>query len=220
MFNRFLGAVLAAAAIFVACADASAHVVLDVREAKAGSYFKGVFRVGHGCAGSPTIRVAVTIPDGINSARPQPKPGWDIEIVKRKLETPRDIGHGRQIDEVVSEVVWKGGPLPNAYFDEFAIQIRIEGFQKAAMSAQRDPKLMHGLGIVLRQEGARRFMLALGAGAQKMRESGLAGATRRQLRPRRRAEPGRRLRHIWNRHGCCHLIVVKLSDPPVNRQIE
>ena len=125
MFNRFLGAVLAAAAIFVACADASAHVVLDVREAKAGSYFEGVFRVGHGCAGSPTIRVAVTIPDGINSARPQPKPGWDIEIVKRKLEAPREIGHGRQIDEVVSEIVWKGGPLPNAYFDEFAIQMRL-----------------------------------------------------------------------------------------------
>lgn len=121
---RLMGAA-AAVATLCAVSDASAHAVLDKSEAVAGSYFKAVVRIGHGCEGKPTVRVAITLPDGIPTARPQLKPGWNIAIEKKKLAAPIDMGHGRTTDEVVSRIVWEGGPLPDAYFDEFAIQLKL-----------------------------------------------------------------------------------------------
>ena len=51
--------------IAVASASSSvlAHVVLEKREAAVGSYYKAVFQVAHGCEGSPTVGLEVTIPD-------------------------------------------------------------------------------------------------------------------------------------------------------------
>ncbi|MEQ9557387.1 MAG: YcnI family protein [Rhodospirillales bacterium] len=118
----------AACAVLLSCffaGGASAHAVLDVREAPAGSYFKGVIRVGHGCGTSPTVRVTVQIPAGILSVRPQPKAGWAIEIRKKTLPEPVAGPHGKTVTEVVSEVVWSGGPLPNDHFDEFALQMKL-----------------------------------------------------------------------------------------------
>lgn len=124
MKPRLLGAAVAVAT-FCAVADASAHAVLDQTQAVAGSYFKAIVRIGHGCEGKPTIRVAIDLPEGTVSAKPQLKPGWTINIEKKKLAQPIDVGHGRMADEVVSRIVWEGGPLPDAYFDEFAIQLKL-----------------------------------------------------------------------------------------------
>lgn len=118
----------AVCAVLLSCLStggASAHAVLDVREAPAGSYFKGVIRIGHGCDTSPTVRVTVQIPSGILSVRPQPKAGWSLEIRKKMLPEPVAGPHGKMVTEVVSEVVWSGGPLPDAYFDEFALQMKL-----------------------------------------------------------------------------------------------
>lgn len=105
--------------------QAFAHIVLDTREAAAGSYYKAQFRVGHGCGTSPTIRVTVQIPSGILSVKPQPKAGWTIEIHKKTLPAPVTGPHGKTVTEVVSEIVWHGGSLPNDYFDEFALQMKL-----------------------------------------------------------------------------------------------
>lgn len=125
MLLRTLSAAVSAAVIMLCCTSASAHVVLDKREAVAGSYFKAVFRVSHGCTGQPTVRITVDLPDSIYTARPQPKPGWSISIEKKKLPQPVDIGHGKFIDEAVVRIIWEGGPLPDAYFDEFALQFKL-----------------------------------------------------------------------------------------------
>lgn len=118
----------AVCAVLLSCLStggASAHAVLDVREAPAGSYFKGVIRIGHGCGTSPTVRVTVQIPAGILSVRPQPKAGWTIDIRKKTLPEPIVGPHGKTVTEVVSEVVWRGGSLPNEHFDEFALQMKL-----------------------------------------------------------------------------------------------
>ena len=86
---------------------ARAHVSLEQSSAIAGSYQKLTFRVGHGCQGSATHTIAVTLPDGLASAKPMPKTGWAIAA-----SSPR-------------EVIWKGGPLPDGWFDEFSMMVKL-----------------------------------------------------------------------------------------------
>ncbi len=126
MPRRFVSA--AGCAVLISAfmgAQASAHIVLDKREAAAGSYYKALFRVGHGCGTSPTVRVTVQIPSGILSVRPQPKAGWTIDIRRKTLPEPVVGPHGKTVTEVVSEIVWHGGSLPNEHFDEFALQMKL-----------------------------------------------------------------------------------------------
>lgn len=127
MHARIRRAVIAAAlaGAFAAYTPAAAHVVLADAEAPAGSYYKAGFRVPHGCDGSPTTAVAVTIPDGILVAKPQPKPGWTLTVERSPLPTPVAGPHGRAIAERVVRIVWQGGELPDAWFDEFAVHLRL-----------------------------------------------------------------------------------------------
>jgi periplasmic copper chaperone A len=104
---------------------AAAHVTANPGEGPADGYFRAALRVPHGCEGSPTVAVRVRIPAGLRSVKPQVKPGWEITITKRKLDRPVDAGHGRMITETVDEVAWRGGPLPDAYFDEFGLSMRL-----------------------------------------------------------------------------------------------
>jgi uncharacterized protein YcnI len=118
---------LAAAALgaLLVPAAASAHVTLEVQQAAAGSFYKATFRVPHGCAGSPTVRLRIRIPDGVTGVKPQPKPGWEVATVKEKLDKPISGDHGAQLTEIVREVSWSGGRLPDDYFDEFAMQVKL-----------------------------------------------------------------------------------------------
>lgn len=99
--------------------SALAHVVLDQPTAAAGSYYKATLRVSHGCEGSATTLVRVFVPLGFQGARPFPKAGWTIDAPKVPLAQPYD-SHGRTIAEDVREITWRGGPLPDAFADEFS----------------------------------------------------------------------------------------------------
>ena len=48
-----------------------------------------------------------------------------MTIKRTKLAKPIDAGHGRTIDEVVSEVAWTGGSLADNEFDEFKIMMKL-----------------------------------------------------------------------------------------------
>ncbi|HEX2114883.1 MAG TPA: YcnI family protein [Alphaproteobacteria bacterium] len=118
--------VLVASALLVAAAGSvHAHVTANPNEAPADAYFRTALRIGHGCSGAATTAVRVKIPDGVLAVRPQAKPGWAIEIKLRKLDTPASLGHGRTVSETVDEIAWRGGPLPDAHFDEFGLTMRM-----------------------------------------------------------------------------------------------
>jgi hypothetical protein len=53
-----------------------------------------------------------------------PKPGWTINLVEGKLATPLQQ-HGKTIASAVREITWRGGPLPDAYYDEFTLQAKL-----------------------------------------------------------------------------------------------
>jgi uncharacterized protein YcnI len=114
------GGVLLAGAI-----PAQAHITARPNEAAAGGYFQTALTVSHGCKGSATVALRVTIPDGVASVKPQMKPGWRVDIRKRTLAAPQKGPHGTTITEVVDEVSWRGGPLPDHLFDSFGLVMKL-----------------------------------------------------------------------------------------------
>lgn len=103
---------LAFAAALLSAGAGHAHVSVQPSAAPAGAYQVLRFGVGHGCDGQPTTALRLIVPPGVKAARPQPKPGWSLEV---------DKGGG-----VVTAVVWRGA-LPADQFDEFLLLVRLPG---------------------------------------------------------------------------------------------
>lgn len=101
-----------------------AHVTLVPKTARSGEYTKLVFRVPHGCDGSPTTKITVQLPSGSVSVKPQVNTGWKIKIKKVKLNPPVTL-HGKEITETLSEVTWEDGNLSDDYMDEFGISLKL-----------------------------------------------------------------------------------------------
>ena len=104
-----------------------AHITLENRQAPAGSTYKAVLRVPHGCEGSPTVAVRVRIPEGVYNVKPMPKPGWTIETKKGKYAKPYEGGHDAKVSEGVLELNWTGGKLPDDNYDEFVFRAALAG---------------------------------------------------------------------------------------------
>ncbi|TXI11743.1 MAG: DUF1775 domain-containing protein [Rhizobium sp.] len=125
MFSRNFFA-LALASSFAS--PAFAHVTVRPDSGDAGSYFQTAFTVPHGCGdGASTVAIRVQIPDGIYSVKPQFKPGWTESTKTRKVNPPVKAHHGPDITETISEVEWRGGPLPDALFDNFGLIVKLPG---------------------------------------------------------------------------------------------
>lgn len=121
--NRYIRSAALVAATALACSAATAHTVLDKSEAPADSYQRLSFTVPHGCDGSPTVNLRIQIPDGVVGVKPQPKPGWELTIVRGPLKTPW-VSHGKTITEGVTEVKWTG-KLLDAHMDDFAMNVKL-----------------------------------------------------------------------------------------------
>ena len=113
----------AAAALLITASPAAADVGIDVTEVPAGGYTFGTFRVPHGCDGSPTTKIAIQIPDGVVSVKPEAVAGWKIDIVRGPI-TPYD-SHGTMISEGVKEVSWTGGPLADEHVAQFGMSMKM-----------------------------------------------------------------------------------------------
>src|SRR3954468_9696094 len=153
-----VSAITAAALLWTA--SASAHAVLERKQAPADSYYKAVILIAHGCEGSPTLRVRVRLPEGITSAKPQPKPGWEVAVRREKLKGPIKADHGRTITEIVAEVTWTGR-LADDNFDEFAMQLRLP---------DRPGQTLYFPVVQECEKGVHRWIELPTAGGQELRE--------------------------------------------------
>jgi periplasmic copper chaperone A len=116
-------AIAAATALtLMAVTAAMAHVTLETTEAPRGAY-KAVFKVPHGCDGSPTTAVRVEVPEGVIGVKPMPKPGWSLSMEKGAYARTYDFYHGSKVSEGVKTVTWSGGKLLNEHFDEFVLSV-------------------------------------------------------------------------------------------------
>lgn len=115
---RFIWVIAALA--LLASDQATAHVTLSQKSAAPGPY-KAVFGVPHGCAGSATVAVRVSIPEGFIGVKPMPKPGWTLSTTRKPYARAYDFFHGTKLSEGVTEVAWGGGKLLDQYYDEFIL---------------------------------------------------------------------------------------------------
>ncbi|MFV0284489.1 MAG: YcnI family protein [Castellaniella sp.] len=100
---------------------AQAHVTLETPRALAGSDYKAVLRVGHGCDGAATTRLRVRIPEGVLAVKPQPKAGWTLDLTRGSYGQPQTL-HGALVKSGVREISWSGN-LPDAYYEEFVFRV-------------------------------------------------------------------------------------------------
>ncbi|MGE4337945.1 MAG: YcnI family protein [Pigmentiphaga sp.] len=116
----FQTALAAAAVALVALplSPVSAHVTLAQSQAQVGVRHQAVLRVPHGCQGSSTIGLRVRIPEGFIGVKPQPKPGWALDVVRGEYAQPHRL-FGSQVSSGVQEIRWNGGPLLDEHYDEF-----------------------------------------------------------------------------------------------------
>ncbi|MEM9223079.1 MAG: DUF1775 domain-containing protein [Pseudomonadota bacterium] len=109
--------------------SAHAHATLEQQSAAAGTTYKGVMRIGHGCEGEATLALEVHLPDGFINAKPMPKPGWTLETETGAYDQTYDY-HGRSLSEGVRVIRWTGGSLSDEHYDEFVFRGALRG-QKA-----------------------------------------------------------------------------------------
>jgi periplasmic copper chaperone A len=121
--NRFAGALAASAIICLSTTGTFAHATLETQAASVGSSYKGVMRVGHGCEGSPTLKVRIQIPEGVIAVKPMPKAGWTLETVKARYKQSYDY-YGTPMTEGVREIIWTG-KLLDEHYDEFAFRAHL-----------------------------------------------------------------------------------------------
>lgn len=119
---------LAALIAGLSLATVQAHVVLEEPAALAGSSYRASFRVGHGCAGSPTTGIQVYLPAGVRGAKPMPKTGWALTTRRAPLAQPYE-SHGKTVHEDVVEISWTvqnpAQALPDDWYDEFVLRVTL-----------------------------------------------------------------------------------------------
>lgn len=112
------------AAGFVAGVSSSAlaHASFTVKEAAQNSTYKAVINIAHGCGEEATLKVRVTIPEGIISVKPKNIAGWTLETVSGDYAKTYDY-HGPK-SAGVKEIIWTG-ELATDHFEEFIFRARI-----------------------------------------------------------------------------------------------
>jgi uncharacterized protein YcnI len=104
-----------AAALAALPSAADAFVGLSPSSAPAGTEITATFVVEHGCAGSPTVRLRIAMPQGVRAVKALDTPGWKASAAYASAAD----------DAPVSEVVWIGGKLAPETSGAFAVALRL-----------------------------------------------------------------------------------------------
>ncbi|MFT2015410.1 YcnI family protein [Streptomyces sp. 796.1] len=125
---RRLGVVggLAAGAVLLCSGPALAHVSVQPGEAPQGGYATINFKVPNERDNASTVKLEVSFPADhpLSSVMPQPVPGWQVKVAKKKLAKPLE-SHGKKITEAVDKVTWTaddGGVRPGQ-FQQFPLSV-------------------------------------------------------------------------------------------------
>lgn len=130
VFKRATYAVIAAA---LSSKSAFAHTTFINGTAEEDSTIVAALQVPHGCDGGlATTEVRIVLPEGFISAKPQPKPGWELEVIKGDYQKTYK-NHGKDVKNGPVEIRWKGGNLPDDFYDTFNIQGKIANVEPGVM---------------------------------------------------------------------------------------
>lgn len=123
-----LGAPLGAATLLTLglAGSASAHVTITPSDTAAGAYTVLTISNGHGCEGSPTTEITVSMPEQINAVTPTRNPLYDVTKQVVTLDEPLTDAHGNTVTERVESVVYTARtPLPDGYRDAFELSLQL-----------------------------------------------------------------------------------------------
>lgn len=122
--------IVSAAAAFacLGAGSAHAHATFANTPVQPESTVVAVLQVPHGCDGKATTEVQMILPEGFISAKPQPKPGWELEIVKGDYQKAYE-DHGKKITGGPVEIRWKNGNLPDEFYDTFVVRGKVTGVE-------------------------------------------------------------------------------------------
>ncbi|PST24702.1 DUF1775 domain-containing protein [Mesorhizobium plurifarium] len=132
--NRTRLSLLTAGLTLAAAGLAHAHASFEKDTAPAGTTFNATLQVPHGCDGKATTEVRLRLPEGFVFAKPQPKPGWELEIIEGDYRRTYD-NHGTKVSAGPVEIRWKGGNLPDEHYDTFVVRGKLAGFEKRTVLA-------------------------------------------------------------------------------------
>ncbi|MBB3912941.1 DUF1775 domain-containing protein [Rhizobium fabae] len=111
-----------------AAAGAEAHVTFLDKQATQESTILATLQLPHGCDGKATTEVRVKLPEGFVFAKPQPKAGWELEVIKGDYQKTYD-NHGDKVKTGAIEIRWKNGNLSDDFYDTFVIQGKVSGVE-------------------------------------------------------------------------------------------
>ncbi|ULR45906.1 copper chaperone PCu(A)C [Rhizobium sp. K102] len=117
---------LAALLSATALAGAKAHMTFLNKEATQETTILATLQLPHGCDGKATTEVRVKLPEGFVFAKPQPKAGWELEVIKGDYQKTYD-NHGDKVKAGAIEIRWKNGNLSDDFYDTFVIQGKVSG---------------------------------------------------------------------------------------------
>ncbi|MDJ0317970.1 YcnI family copper-binding membrane protein [Arthrobacter antibioticus] len=105
---------------------ASAHVSATPSETAAGAYSLVTFAVGHGCDGSPTTAITISLPEELTDATPTVNPNWTISKSMQKLDTPITLPNGSKVSERTGSITYTAKtPLIDHERDTFTLSLKL-----------------------------------------------------------------------------------------------
>ena len=124
--HRTLVGIVAAALLMVSTLGAaSAHVTVKADSTAAGSYSVLTVAFSHGCDGSATTKIAISVPEEIANIKPGMNYGWTVEKITDDSATPAAGSHGEATPRV-SEIVYTAKePVADGFYDQFLLQVQI-----------------------------------------------------------------------------------------------
>lgn len=105
---------------------ASAHVSVTPNDTAAGAYSLATFSTSHGCDGSPTTSMTITLPQELDDATPTVNPNWTISKTMQKLDTPRTLENGSKVSERTESITYTAKtPLADHMRDTFTLSMQL-----------------------------------------------------------------------------------------------
>lgn len=107
-------------------AGAAAHVTIKPDTTAAGAYALLTVGFSHGCDGSPTNKLTISLPEPLVDAKPEIIPGWDVEKVTETLDEPLTLDNGTSVTERVSQIVYTAQtPVEDGYLQQMDLSVQL-----------------------------------------------------------------------------------------------
>ncbi|KAI8139464.1 hypothetical protein BJV82DRAFT_672736 [Fennellomyces sp. T-0311] len=106
----------AAAVLALMVLATDAHITFTQDETLPGVELNTSLAVGHGCDGSNTIEISVSVPEEVTQLEPQEIAGWNLTLQYR---------NGSSEQRAISNFTWSGGNLGAETYQDFGVIIHV-----------------------------------------------------------------------------------------------